>query len=419
MTGQRHRVVMVATSYPRFPGDTVGTFMEPIAKGVAARGHDVHLVLPWHPRLERRGSADGVTFHAFHYAPTASLHVFGYAGALREDVRLRPAAIATTPLALAAGWRVARRVARAVEATVMHGHWVVPGGAIAAWAAPDRPLVISLHGSDVYVAERHAIVRRVARRVLSRAAAIVACSDDLRARAVALGAPPERSLTVPYGVDAERFRPDPGARARQRAAWGLTDGDFVVFSAGRFVRKKGFEYLIDAVGRLRAGTPHLRLVLAGGGDLDGELRERLQRRGVDSAAVLPGIVPHAAMPGALAAADLVVVPSVRDDAGNVDGLPNVVLEALASGTPVVATTAGGIGAAIEDDWTGRLVPERDAEALARVMAELMADRSRRVRYGVAARARMVVDGSWTRVAERLEAVYDAACCGANSARAIV
>ena len=418
MSGQRHRVVMVATSYPRFEGDTVGTFMEPIAKGVAARGHDVHLVLPWHPRLERRGSEGGVTFHAFHYAPAASLHVFGYAGALREDVRLRPAAIAATPLALAAGWRLTRRVARAVEATVMHGHWVVPGGAIAAWAAPERPLVISLHGSDVYVAERHAVVRRVARGVLARASAIVACSDDLRARAVALGARPERSLTVPYGVDADRFRPDPAVRATQRAAWGVADDEFVVFSAGRFVRKKGFEYLIDAVGRLR-DAPRLRLVLAGGGDLDGELRDRLARQDLGSAAVFPGVVPHAAMPAALAAADLVVVPSVRDDAGNVDGLPNVVLEALASGTPVVATTAGGIGAAIEDDWTGRLVPERDVAALARAIGELMADRGRRVRYGVAARSRMVVDGGWARVAERLEAVYDAACCGANSARAIV
>jgi glycosyltransferase involved in cell wall biosynthesis len=220
-------------------------------------------------------------------------------------------------------------------------------------------------------------------------------------------------------VDADRFRPDPVARTRQRAAWGVADDEFVVFSAGRFVRKKGFEYLIDAVGRLRRDAPRLRLVLAGGGDLETELRARLERAGVAGTAVLPGIVPHAAMPAALVAADLVVVPSVRDDAGNVDGLPNVVLEALASGTPVVATTAGGIGQAVEDDWTGRLVPEREPEALARAIEGLMADHGRRIRYGVAARTRMVVDGTWARVAERLEALYDQACCGAKSARAIV
>ena len=58
------RVVMVATSYPRFPGDTVGTFMEPIARGLASRGHEVHLVLPWHPRWQRGTRDGGVTFHS-------------------------------------------------------------------------------------------------------------------------------------------------------------------------------------------------------------------------------------------------------------------------------------------------------------------------------------------------------------------
>ena len=105
----REVVVMVATSYPRFPGDTIGTFMEPIARGVAARGHEVHMVLPWHPRWRRGRDEHGVQFHLFRYAPTAGLYVFGYAGALRADVNMRLSAYAVAPLALAAGWREARR----------------------------------------------------------------------------------------------------------------------------------------------------------------------------------------------------------------------------------------------------------------------------------------------------------------------
>jgi hypothetical protein len=77
---------MVTTSYPRFPGDTIGTFMEPIARGVAERGHEVHVVLPWHPRLARGPVEHGIRFHPFRYAPLAGLNVFGYAGALRADV---------------------------------------------------------------------------------------------------------------------------------------------------------------------------------------------------------------------------------------------------------------------------------------------------------------------------------------------
>src|SRR6185369_13497586 len=119
----RQVVVMVATSYPRFPGDGVGSFMEPIAKGLAARGHEIHLVAPWHPAITRAGIEDGVHFHFFHYAPVASLNVFGYASGLRADTQVRSAAWLVAPLALAAGWLKAWRVAAKRRATIMHGHW--------------------------------------------------------------------------------------------------------------------------------------------------------------------------------------------------------------------------------------------------------------------------------------------------------
>ena len=149
------------------------------------------MVLPWHPRLARGAVEDGVRFHPFRYAPHPQ----------PERVRLRrraargrqPAARRRTPsapLALAASAGAqARRVAREVGATLLHGHWVIPGGAIAAAAGPRLPMVVSLHGSDVYVAERHAIARRAARGArFARADWMTACSDDLRDRAIALGA---------------------------------------------------------------------------------------------------------------------------------------------------------------------------------------------------------------------------------------
>ena len=127
-----HRVVMVTTSYPRFPGDSVGTFMEPIAKGLAARGHEIHVVAPWHPSIHATRVEDGVYFHFFKYAPVPALNVFGYAQGMHADVRCAPRAWAAAPLAIAAGMVKAMRVAQKRGATIMHGHWVVPGGAIAA-----------------------------------------------------------------------------------------------------------------------------------------------------------------------------------------------------------------------------------------------------------------------------------------------
>ena len=393
-------VVMVATSYPRFPGDGVGSFMEPIAKGVAALGHEVHLVAPWHPAITRGKEEDGVYFHFFRYAPVPSLNVFGYASGLRADTDVRSAAWAIAPVALAAGWFKAWRVAAKRKATVMHGHWVVPGGVMAAAAAGRLPLVISLHGSDVFVAERHAAVGALARRVFHRAGAVTACSDDLHQRAIALGSDPARTETVPYGVDTTRFAPDPLARAEERASLNLGVAP-LLFTGGRLVSKKGFEYLIDAVRLLAPAHPGLQLVIAGDGDLDAALHVR--------AGGLPvrfvGAQSQDAIARFAAAADVIAVPSIRDDAGNVDGLPNFALEALASGTPVVATMVGGLPQAITDNDNGLLVPERDAPALAAAISRLLSSPEAARAIGVRARTRVLQAHTWTRTAERMVAAY--------------
>jgi phosphatidyl-myo-inositol dimannoside synthase len=401
----RHVVVMVTTSYPRFPGDSVGTFMEPIAKHVARRGHEVHIVAPWHPSITRGRAEDGVFFHFFKYAPVAALNVFGYAAGLQADVKLKTAAWIAAPLAMSAGWFKAMRVAQKRRATVMHGHWVVPGGAMAAAAMPTLPLVVSLHGSDVFVAERTPPARVVAQRVLARAGAVTACSQDLAERAIALGAPPDRTDVVPYGVDLARFKPAPELRAELRASLGMPRGAPLLVSAGRLVRKKGFEYLIDALPLLE--RQDTRLALAGDGDLAGELQARAAAARVADRIHFLGNLPQDAVGRWFGAADVAVVPSVRDDSGNVDGLPNTVLEALASGTPLVATPAGGIASVIEDGRTGALVPERDARALAAMIDVLLRDPARAAAIGAAARASAGRFG-WDAAAERFESAYDRA-----------
>jgi glycosyltransferase involved in cell wall biosynthesis len=398
----RHVVVMVTTSYPRFPGDSVGTFMEPIAKHVAARGHEVHIVAPWHPLITRGKVEDGVFFHFFKYAPVPSLNVFGYAAGLRADVQLKTTAWLAAPLAMSAGWFKAMRVAQKKRATVMHGHWVVPGGVIAATARPALPLVVSLHGSDVFVAERTAMAGGLARRVFDRAGAVTACSEDLGRRAVALGAAADRLEVVPYGVDVSRFKPQAEARAAARARLGLPPDTPLLFTAGRLVRKKGFEYLIDAL-PLIDSTAAVHLAIGGEGDLAEELRTRAA--GAAGRIHFLGNLRQDEVGAWFAAADLAVVPSVRDDSGNVDGLPNTVLEALASGTPLVATAAGGIGSVIEDGRSGVIVPERDPRALAQALTILLRDAGRRTALGQAGRTLVATRFGWEAAAARFEAAY--------------
>jgi glycosyltransferase involved in cell wall biosynthesis len=398
---------MVTTSYPRFPGDAIGTFMEPIATGLAALGHHVHLVAPWTPRWQRPAIDRGVAFHLYRYAPVASMNTFGYAAGLHGDVRLRGSAVAAAPLALAAGWTCTRRVARKTSSALVHAHWVIPNGVIAAAAAERRPLVISLHGSDIFIAERHRLAALAARRAFARASWVTACSHDLRDRALALGARPDRMSIVPYGVDTDRFAPSAEARQHVRARLGIPPGAPLVVAIGRLVEKKGFRYLIDAAARLVRDFPELRLVVAGEGDLAASLKARAEATGLATRVLFPGVISQQDVPALLAAADLAAAPSVKDDAGNVDGLPNTVLEMMASGTPIVATAAGGIGSVVADSLTGRIVPERDPGALAEAMADLLRHPSDGASIGARARAAVCREHGWNRVAQHFDEIYRA------------
>lgn len=398
---------MLTTSYPRFPGDGVGTFVEPIAKGVAAHGNEVHILAPWHPRVERSSQEGELRFHFFRYAPTSGLHVFGYASALKADVSLRGSAYLAAPLAVSAGSWALHRLLRATDADLIHAHWAVPGGFMAVLGrfGIAVPIVVSLHGSDVYLAEANPLARAAARVAFRRAAWVTACSDDLARRSVQLGADPERMTVVPYGVDTDRFKPDPVVRASLRAQRQLADDDPVLVIAGRLVRKKGFEYLIDALPSLTERFPRLVLVVAGGGDLEGELRQRSATCGVAEHVTFLGPVKQDDVANWLAAADIAVVPSVKDDSGNVDGLPNVLLESLASGTPVISTTAGGMGTVARDGHTARVVPERDPSALAEAISSLLTRPSSAQQLGEGARAEMCRTHSWAHTADSFQHAY--------------
>lgn len=392
---------MVTSSYPRFPGDVVAPFIESIARGVAARGHRVDVVLPHHPELERP-AGEPVSFYPYRYAPLDRWSRWGYAQSLRRDVSVRAGAFLLAPLVTLALRRTVAARLRALRYDVVHAHWVVPNAALVAGIARRHrtPLVVSCHGSDVFVAETLLPARVLARRALRQAGAVTACSDDLHRRALRLGARPERTRTVPYGVDAL----DAGEEdiAGVRSELGARTGTTLVLGLGRLVEKKGFAHLIDAAARV----PGLRVAIAGEGDLRPELETRIAATGAP--VLLVGALDRRSVAAALAAAEIVVVPSVVDRAGNVDGLPNVLLEAMAAGRAVVASRVAGIPDVVTDGVDGLLVEPKDVDGLASALRRLAGDPALRQRLGAAARDTVTHRLSWERAVLAFEESYAAA-----------
>ncbi|MFQ3631196.1 glycosyltransferase [Roseiflexus sp.] len=400
-------ILMLTSSYPKYVGETTAPFIESIAIGLVRRQHTVQVVAPFHPHVRRAPVEHGVQLHFYRYAPHPALNVYGYAESLRADVGLRRTALAAVPFALTASLQALLHLTRRQRFDLIHAHWVLPNGAPAMLAARlcNLPLVVSLHGSDVFLAQKGWPLALSAAAIFRSAGAITACSSDLYQRALRLGAPPARTTVIPYGVDAHTFRPDPRAGAWVRSELNLSADTPLILAMGRMVYKKGFTYLLEAMPRIRAALPQATLILAGYGDLLEDLKDRARQAGVEDAVLFPGQLPRDRAARYVAAADVYVVPSVRDDSGNVDGLPNTLLEGMGAARPIVATRTAGIPDVITDGVHGLLVPERDPLALAEAIIRLLTERDTATRLGEAARRRVLGELSWDVTAERFEEVY--------------
>jgi glycosyltransferase involved in cell wall biosynthesis len=190
----------------------------------------------------------------------------------------------------------------------------------------------------------------------------------------------------------------------------LTPERVVVAGIGRFIAVKGFSFLIDAFAAARSSRPDLHLVLVGDGDLREKLQSRAREAGVSENVSFPGTVGRDEIAAYFAAAQIVVVPSVHDR-GLVDGLPNVALEAMAAGRPLVATRVGGLPQLVREGENGLLVDEKDPAGLAGAILSLAGDPELRTRLGANARDEIRERRSWDVVARRFVDLFESVVTG--------
>jgi glycogen synthase len=328
------RVGVLTTSYPRFPGDAAGRFVSDAVERVRTRGVAVEVVGP-------------EQFHS--YGITYGHGVLG-------NLRRRPWLALLVPALLASFVRAAR----AVDADLLHAHWI-PAGWVA--ARTGKPYVVQVWGTDVELA-RHA--PRQARRVLRGARLVIAASSALAELARLLGARDVR--VIPSGVDLPR---EVGEEAEPPE----------ILYAGRLSAEKGVLELLEAA----RGLP---LVVAG----DGPLRPQVPDA--------RGFVPHDELKRLYARAAVVACPSRRE------GFGVACLEAMAHGRPVVATGVGGLRDLVVDGETGIVVPPRDPAALRDALERLLGDSELRRRLGAAGRERARQHFSWEDATDATLLAYD-------------
>jgi glycosyltransferase involved in cell wall biosynthesis len=381
------KVLFLTHNFPRHSGDAPGSFILRLASALRNDGVETSVLAPAAADYAAHDSLDGIPVERFHYAPRR-YETLAYTGNMASQVQDSWSARVTLLGFLGAEFRSAVRLRREFKPDVLHAHWWFPNGLVGTWLGrmSNKPLVTTLHGSDVRLARAVAFSRPAFRHVLHRSAAVTAVSRWLASEAQEVVAAP-KAIVAPMPVATELFAPG-----------GQRQSDRLLF-VGRLNKQKGIETLLHALSRV-ARPIHLDVV--GDGDDREALQELAGALGIAARVRWHGSLPQPRLVDFYRGATALIVPSVGE------GLGLVAVEAQLCETPVIAFDSGGLPDIVQHDRTGILVGAIDATALAAAITSLLDRPDRGAALGAAGRLHALATFAPESVAKRYTDVYKSA-----------
>lgn len=382
-------LLVLASTYPRWAGDPEPGFVHELARRLTDR-FDVMVLCPHAPGARRREKLDGVEVHRYRYAPErweTLVHDGGVVTNLRRNMWKY---LLVPGFVFAQAWR-AWWLVYSGRVDVIHAHWLIPQGLIAALLQlfPGRkiPFLVTSHGADLF-ALKGKLMGRLKRLVLSRAGAATVVSSAMRNHLGQLGGDTANISVLPMGVDLTgRFTPDKQA---VRSRWDIL---FV----GRLVEKKGLRYLLDALPEILRQIPDVRLDIAGFGPERDALEQQTARLGVSHAVRFLGPVPQESLPDLYRRAALFVAPFVEAGSGDQEGLGLVVVEAIGCGCPVVVGDVPAVRDVLGND-SSLCVDVRKTFELASAVLRVLNQPQSAAHHAVHLRKALVEKLDWNQVA---------------------
>ncbi len=391
-------VLFIASAYPADPDDPRGIFVHRLGRGLVAEGLTVKVVAPGSGSSTVVHILDGVEVHRVPYWRGDGPRLASGLGGIVPNLRRQPWLVLQVPVLMASLARTAARLAHGAD--VVHAHWLYPGGIAGAYAArrASVPLVVTSHGGDLNLAARVPPLKMLSTRVARSAARCIGVSTSLVDDFASLGVPRDRISFVPYGVDL----PPEGTATNgfvEAEPWLGPDALRVLY-LGSLIPRKSVETLIEAHAELEKRGRPLSTAIVGGGPSEPELRKLAADLSLKQVTFV-GEQPPSRVERWMRLADVIVLPSLSE------GRPNVVLEALAAGRPVVATRIPGTSELVQDGVTGRLFGVGSATELADCLDGFVSDRSLTEAMGGAGRRWVVSEGLTTeQIARKHVALYE-------------
>nr|WP_236671879.1 glycosyltransferase [Enterococcus sp. BWB1-3] len=347
--------MVTASTFPRYEHDTEPKFIYDLCKEYA-KYYDVTVLVPSAWGALNREEMEGLHVIRYRYFPIKKLETLAYPGAIVPRIREKKARALLIPFLFISMFFAIRREIKKVD--LVHANWIIPQGIIQSLFSK-KPYVLSGLGGDVTSLNK-GIVKKWKNKALGDAAAITVVSADLKASLhKEFGF--DQVEILPMGVNMEQFSP-----ANRVENFFDTDKKGTILFVGRLVEKKGTRYLIEAMAKVDA-----TLIIVGDGPEMTKLVELAQ--GIDADIRFVGAKNKKELAVLNASCDVFCAPAVVAKDGDKDGLPVAIIEAMASGTPIVASQIGGLAEAVVDNYNGLIVEPGNVKDLVSKLNLLLDD----------------------------------------------
>lgn len=388
-TPPRPRLLVLASTYPRWANDHEPGFVHELAKRLVDR-FDVTVLCPHAQGAATRELLDGVTVVRYRYAPAPLEHLV-HDGGMVTRLRRQPWMFALLPGFLLGQLLALTRLVRKERPVVIHAHWIIPQAFAAALARAlglhRSPILVTSHGADLYALTGW-LPRKLKQWTLRRCTRATVVSTAMLEPLRSLGMPADRTSVAPMGADTYHFSPDP---QNQR------NGHELLF-VGRLVEKKGVAHLLRAMPEILRQRPDVRLTIAGFGPDEARLHTLAEELGLLAHVAFLGARPQSELPALYRRAAVFIAPFIRAGSGDQEGLPVALMEAIACGCPVLAGDVAGLRDLLGEHAKDVVFDPCDEAGLARKILRVLANRELAARQasqlGAAVRERF----DWERVA---------------------
>jgi len=401
------KICMISSTYPRYKGDVIPSFVHELARKIAEWGIEVHAVSPHHEAAKCEENLEGVFVHRFRYMIPSRLETLTTGGGMPTKIQKSLVAKVEMLPYLLSSFLKSLRICSKYRIDVVHAHWFFPSGLVGVLLKKllHKPLVVTGMGVEFFLTrQKYKWLAFLWRWIAKNADECVFNSNASKDAAEGIGI--RKSIVIPYGVDVNRFAP---RKARSQLVEGTrrkygVENKVIILAVGRLVERKGFKYLVQAMPHILKRISAV-LVIVGAGPEKASLTKLVGELGLDDHVRVVGSVAPSDLSLLYNACDVFVLPAVTDAGGDQEGFGLVLCEAMSCGKPVIGTRVGGIVDVISEGQDGVLVEEKSVEQLSEAVVRVAGDHKLAMSLGENARVSAVKKFSCERAAREYVALY--------------